>query len=510
MKVVTSEQMRNIDQRAIDAYGIPSVVLMENAAIGVVEAIERHYPDAERAAIFCGSGNNGGDGLAIARHLENHGIVPMVFLIGSRDRYQGDAQTNLVICDRMGIQVAEVTDTDSLDQALARATEADLVVDAIFGTGLNRPPTGLPADAIRGMMNLRLPIVAVDIPSGLDGSSAETGDPVIMAELTVTFALPKIAHVFAPASDYCGEIAIADISIPAAAIEAEGVMLSLMRSDEIAILFPPRRPDTHKGTYGHVSIVAGSPGKSGAAILSARGAVRGGSGLVTVITDPDTADVVDSVSIESMTHRVHLEPRSIPSILKFVEEKDAVLIGSGLPDEEDAYEFIHLLLRKLDKPMVLDAGAINAFAGHPDDINVAKRTCILTPHPGELSRLLGISTRELLARRVELTVETARRTGCVVILKGDKTLVADPDGHVAVNPTGNPGMATGGMGDVLGGLVLSYLGQGFDPFEAARAAVFVHGVAGDILRDELSDAGLAAMDLADRIPKAIEMIRNHE
>jgi yjeF N-terminal region len=289
MHILTSEQMKSIDRRATDRFGIPSIVLMENAALAVVDAISDHYPDCDRAAIFCGLGANGGDGFAIARHLEQRGVVPSLFVVGHRNDIRGDAATNLDICERLSLPLYEIVDDDSLNEALVHAADADLVVDAIFGTGLNRAPEGLYAETITSMMELGLPIVAVDLPSGANASSAEPFEPCVQAALTITFAAPKLCHVFEPSAVHCGEVIVADIGIPSAAIEDENVTLALTTPAGVRPHFAPRLASTHKGTYGHVAVIAGSPGRSGAAVLAARGAIRSGAGLVTVVTDAETA-----------------------------------------------------------------------------------------------------------------------------------------------------------------------------------------------------------------------------
>lgn len=508
MKILTADQMRSIDRRTVEQFGIPSMVLMENAAIAVVDAIFAHFPQTERAAIFCGPGQNGGDGLAIARHLENRGVVPTIILVGDAATMKGDAETNLNICRRMRLPMHQASDADSLNSALVTASQADLVVDAIFGSGLNRPVEGIFAEAIAGMMSLRLPLVAVDLPSGLSGSSAEATEPLVQADITVTFAQPKIPHVFSPAAVYCGEVIVADISIPNAAVEAENCRLSLITPEDVRPLVPPRQADTHKGTFGHVAIIAGSEGKSGAAILAARGAVRGGAGLVTVVTDRATAAVVDSVAIESMTFPITSHADSMHALRQFLVKISAVAMGPGLPETEEGFDFIRRLIREIELPLVVDASALNAYKGKIEAIAKPPRVTILTPHPGELGRLVGRTTDEIQKDRVTAAREAARRSGCILVLKGHQTLIADPDGHVAVNNTGNPAMASGGMGDVLTGIMAAFLGQGMDPFDAACAAVYLHGFAADMLRDEKSDIGLRAMEVADKLPEAIEKVRS--
>jgi hydroxyethylthiazole kinase-like uncharacterized protein yjeF len=506
MKILTAEQMKAVDRRATERFAIPSLVLMENAAIAVVDAIFEHYPTCERASIFCGTGSNGGDGLAVARHLENRGVVPAVFIVGDRRKLTGDAATNLTICERLALPMYDITDIDSLNAALVHASDADVIVDALFGTGLNRAAEGIYAEAIRSMNELALPIVAVDVPSGANASSAEPFDPCIQAAVTVTFAAPKIAHVFEPAAMFCGEVIVADISIPDAAIQDENVTLALTTQADVRPLIAPRLASTHKGTFGHVAIVAGSPGRTGAAVMCARGAIRTGAGLVSVATDREAAPIVNAGSIESMT--VPLDPNaSLPEVMQFVRGKDAVLIGPGLRDDEESYAFVRGLVAGIEQPLVVDASGLNAFAGRAKELGRKNSPRVITPHPGEMARLLGLTTKDVVAARIEVAREAARTCGCVVVLKGHQTLIADPEGHVNVNPTGNPGMATGGMGDVLGGMIAAFLARGVDPFEAACAAVYIHGFAGDLLKDAMGDTGLAAMDLAERIPLAIQKLR---
>jgi hydroxyethylthiazole kinase-like uncharacterized protein yjeF len=505
--ILTADQMRSIDRRTTAEFGIPSIVLMENAAVAVTDAIAERFSGVERAAIFCGPGANGGDGLAIARHLEQRGVVAKIILLGERDRYRDDAATNLSICERLNLPLMAVTTADSLDDALAAASECDLVVDAIFGTGLNRAPQGIYADAIRAFESLRLPIVSVDVPSGVNATTATLFDPAVQADVTVTFAAPKLAHVFEPAASSCGEIIVADISIPEMAMEAEDVRLSLITPADIKPLVSPRLSSSHKGTFGHVVIIGGSVGRSGAAILAVRGAIRGGAGLVSAVTDPETAKIISGASVESMTFPIDRQVASIDRILEFLKNKAAAVVGPGLPDDERSYEFVRALLPRIECPLVIDASALNACGGRIGEINPSGRPCVLTPHPGEMGRLLERSTGEINADRLGAAREAASRSKCVVVLKGHQTLIADPEGHIAVNPTGNPGMSTGGMGDVLGGLVAAFLARGVDPFNASCAASYLHGLAGDLLKDHSADIGMTALDLADAIPRAIAAIR---
>jgi NAD(P)H-hydrate epimerase len=501
MKILNAAQMRNIDQRATERFGVPSIVLMENAAIAVVDALFEHYPDCGRVAIFCGTGANGGDGFAVARHLENRGVVPVVVIVGERASIHGDALTNLTVCERIGIPIYDIRAADDIETVLAHASDADVLVDAIFGTGLNRAPAGIHADVIRDLAELRLPVLAVDLPSGADASSQTPFDPCVQAEVTVTFAAPKLCHVFEPASLYCGEVIVADITIPEAAVEDEMVTLALITPKDVQPHVAPRLSSTHKGTYGHAGIIAGSPGRSGAAVLCARGAIRTGAGLVSVMTDAETAQLVHAGSIESMTY-------SGGDLKEFLANKTAVLIGPGLADDDRAWKHTRALVEKIELPLVIDASGLNAFASRAADLNPRGLPRVITPHPGELARLLGSDSASINADRIGSVREAARTSQCVVVLKGYQSLIAEPDGHVFVNPTGNPGMASGGMGDVLAGMIAALLARGTDALDAACAAVYLHGLAGDILKEQLGDTGLTAMELADRIPAAIQRNRS--
>lgn len=501
MKILDAAQMRNIDQRATERFGVPSIVLMENAAIAVVDALFEHYPDSERVAIFCGTGANGGDGFAVARHLENRGVVPVVIVVGARASIHGDALTNLTVCERIGIPIYDIRNGDEVETVLAHASDADVLVDAIFGTGLNRAPSGIHADVIRDIAELRIPVIAVDLPSGANASSKEPFDPCVQAEVTVTFAAPKICHVFEPAALYCGEVIVADITIPEAAVEDELVTLALITPKDVQPHVAPRLASTHKGTYGHVGIIAGSPGRSGAAVLSARGAIRIGAGLVSVMTDAETAKLVHAGSIESMTY-------SGSDVQEFLANKSAALVGPGLADDDRAWKHTRALVNAIELPLVIDASGLNAFALRANELNPRGLPRIITPHPGELARLLGSGTAASInADRIGSAREAARITQCVVVLKGHQTLIAEPAGSVFVNPTGNPGMAAGGMGDVLAGMIAALIARGTDPLDAACAAVYLHGLAGDIAKEQLGDTGLTAMDVADRIPAAIQRNR---
>jgi ADP-dependent NAD(P)H-hydrate dehydratase / NAD(P)H-hydrate epimerase len=530
MRILSAEAMQAVDRAAIDELGIPGLVLMENAAIGVVDAIGESYPEASSVAVFCGPGNNGGDGLAIARHLAVRGYDAYVFLVFGGRRVSRDAAVQLAICRKMELPIVELSDDDDdLAEAVEAAREVDLIVDALFGTGLKRPLRGAVATLIDDLNDLPVPKVAVDIPSGLHGSRSDVFGPHVAADLTVTFAAAKIAHVFPPAAEAVGELVVADLGIPPSLVLAAPGGLHLLDRDEVGDLLPERAAASHKGDFGHALLVAGSPGKSGAAVLAARAAVRAGAGLVTAAVPEPLLATVDAGSVESMTLALpaglagQIAAAAVDRLLATAVGKTAIAVGPGLGQGEDTAEAVRRLARETDLPLVLDADGINAFAGRAGELAGRARDgreTILTPHPGEMGRLLGIPTADVQADRVAAVRQAARESGAVVVLKGNLTLVAipvpvDDDGEegggepeVFANPTGNPGMATGGTGDVLTGVVVGLLAQGLPAGDAARLGVYLHGLAGDLAAARMGPGGrgLAAGDLVDALPLAFRAL----
>jgi hydroxyethylthiazole kinase-like uncharacterized protein yjeF len=515
MRILTAEAMREVDRAAIEDLGIPSLVLMENAAIGVVEALGKAFGEAESAAVFCGPGNNGGDGLAVARHLSVRGWEVRIFLVtGGRD-LSADAEVQLGICRKSELPIMEIANADVMDAAFDAAAECDLVVDALFGTGLDRPLAGLFALVVDAINALPAPCVAVDLPSGLSGSQAQLIGPHVEADLTVTFAAPKVPHVFPPAAEAVGEMVVTDLGIPARLVEdveEEAGDLHLLMGEELAGLLPEREPGSHKGDYGHVLIVAGSPGKAGAAILAARAAVRSGAGLVTAAVPETILQTVDLGSVESMTlgltaGSAGLGEGAVGAVLDAAEGKTVLALGPGLGQEPATVEAIRRIVLECPLPLVLDADGINAFAGRAADLAARRAETILTPHPGELGRLLGISTAQIQEDRVAAARGAAEETGAIVVLKGHLTLVASGTA-VFVNPTGNPGMATGGSGDVLTGLIAGLIAQGLDALDATVLAVYLHGLAGDLVAARLGEMALAAGDLIEILPAAFAALKD--
>jgi NAD(P)H-hydrate epimerase len=498
--VLTAEEMREVDRRAIEEVGLPGLVLMENAAIGVVDALAEEFPEAERVFVVCGPGNNGGDGLAVARLLDARGYRVEV-LLASPKPLRGDAETQRAVAQQLGLTIFEAREEQDLAAPLARGRDADLVVDALFGTGLSRPLAGFWRAVVEGVGKLPAPRLAVDLPSGLDGSRPRIPGPHLTAQLTVTFAAPKVAHVLPPASAAVGKAVVASLGFSPALVEGAPGDLHLLTEEEVAAYLDVRPREAHKGTFGHLLVVAGSAGKSGAALLATRAAVRAGAGLVTAAVPEPIAAIVDAGSVESMTLALPasagggFSTEAAAGLRQGAEGKDAVALGPGLGAEEESRQVARRLALELTLPLVLDADGLNAFAGRAEELRRRKAATILTPHAGELARLLGSSAEAVAEDRLAAVRQAALATGCVVILKGYRSLVAAPEGGVWINPTGGPGMATGGSGDVLTGILGALLAQGFDALAAAQLGVYLHGLAGDLLAEQRGERSLAAGDL---------------
>ena len=510
MRVLNSAQMREADRRTVADIGIPALVLMENAGRQAVAAMEAMYSDLSdrQVAILCGRGNNGGDGFVIARTLVQRGIDVSVFLLGRVADVRGDARTNLEILGRLGITVVEVADSQAWELHFSELSDCTLIVDAIFGTGLNAPISGLIESVIADVNASGIPVVAIDLPSGLSADSPEPIGPAVDAVLTVTLAAPKISLVLPPGETLAGDIVIADIGIPGDVLDSlEGPRVDLLTRASMRELISPRTPDSHKGDYGRVLIVAGSRGKTGAAHLAAVGALRSGAGLVTVATPRCCQDVVAAMGAEYMTEGLDENPDGVDAdgVDRVIEmARDVIAIGPGLGQERGTREFIRRLVDRATMPLVIDADGLNAFSDDPDRLSGREgRDLIITPHAGEMARLVGMSADEVQASRLEVARNFAVAHHAYVVLKGHRTLIATPDGKVFINPTGNPGMATGGTGDVLTGMIAAWLAQLLDAEAACRLAVYLHGMAGDLAEADESDIGLTASDVAAHIGDAI-------
>ena len=507
MKITTAAEMRAIDRATSERFGVPSLTLMENAGRAIATFILENFPAANRVAVVCGKGNNGGDGFVVARRLHRAGRVVEVLLLASRAELKGDA---LVMFERLPLRPIEIASVQELDAESSRSVgNCDLIVDAILGTGFQPPVRGLYADAIAMMNRSGKPVVAIDIPSGAasDLMTAQTGDSIARADAIVTFTAPRPAHIFGQLTR--GPMVIAPIGSPPEAIVSR-LNLEVTTPHDFASLLAPRPRDSNKGMYGHALIVGGSFGKSGAAAMAGMAALRAGVGLSTVATPARVLTSVASFAAELMTEP--LPETSAGSIAVAAAESDrfanlskpmtVVAIGPGIGRHPETVEFVHEAVRQTKVALVIDADGLNAFEGHTELLDGRHRPLVLTPHPGEMSRLTGMTIKAIQADRITAARNFARDRHLVLVLKGDRTIVALPDGTAWVNPTGNPGMATGGTGDILTGMTAGVLGQMPDAARAAVAAVYLHGLAGDVARERMGEHSLVATDLLDALPEA--------
>ena len=498
--------MRGIDRAAEEIGAVPSVVLMENAAIAVVDELKKNFPDLteKEVAVFCGKGNNGGDGLAAARHLYNAGVRTRVFLVCGND-FSGDAETNFDIVNRMGMDIETVTDAEGFDYMI-RAH--DIVIDAIFGTGIHGEIGGAAADIITAINENARYILSVDVPSGIDSDTGRICGVCVKANKTVTFAAYKIGMMKFPAADFCGEIAVRDISIPEYIINGQNINISVTDDDFVRSVIPPRGSNSQKGDYGKVLIIAGSRGMTGAAYLAADSAVTAGSGLVTLGICEELNPIAEIKTTEAMTLPLpcsngHISEAAADVILNKLSSFDAVLIGPGLGRSQEVEYILGQVLKYSKIPVVIDADGINAAARNMDMVKNSSCPVIFTPHTVEMSRLTGYDRDYIEQNRFEVSAAFAEKYGASILLKGHRTIVTAPDGIQYINITGNPGLATGGSGDVLAGILTSLAARGADETAAAAAAAYIHGLAGDIAAQKYGEESVTAIRVIKCIPDAL-------
>jgi ADP-dependent NAD(P)H-hydrate dehydratase / NAD(P)H-hydrate epimerase len=513
--VFTSAEMRDLDRRAIAELGIAGATLMENAGRGAAAALVELLPTlgaprrGARVVIVCGKGGNGGDGFVAARWLARRGLRVEVLLAARPTEITGDSAGKLAALRRAGIAPVVIADAA---QAAPRLAAAYVVVDALLGTGARGAPTGLVADLVERVNASGRPVVALDVPSGLPADGGPPVGPAVRAAVTLTFAGLKLGLVQPPGLDFAGRVRVIPIGVPDAEA-ARGVRTWLVERADVAAHFPPRPRDAHKGTYGYLLIVGGSRGKTGAAVLAARAAMRAGGGLVVTATAASQQPVVAGLVVESMTEplaetaagTVALGARE--RVLELARARDAVALGPGLGLEAETQELARGLAGALDRPLVLDADALTALAGRLELLRAAPAPRCLTPHPAEMARLLGTSVADVQRDRVAAARGLATGYGVNVALKGSATVVAAADGRVFLNPTGNPGMASGGTGDVLTGIVGAFLARGLAPADALVAAVYLHGAAGDLAAARVGEESLIASDVIDALPQAFAALR---
>ena len=510
LPVFTAAEMRALDARAVRELGIPGPRLMDNAGTGAAARIAGWLAPirGKKVVVVCGKGNNGGDGFVVARRLKARGAAVRVLLVGRRAEVRGDAADAL---GRWRGRVEEVEEPSGLVRALGGA---DVIVDALLGTGVSgaaRGPVAAAIEAINRAGAGGVPVVALDLPSGLDSDRGARLGPTVKAWRTVTFAGLKRSLLLAPAAAQAGEVEIIDIGVPAEEMR-RGITTWRLDLADVRPSFPPRDLDAHKGRFGHLLVVAGSLGKTGAAVLAGRAALRSGVGLCTIAAPASQQPIVAAQAPEYMTEALpetalqSLSLKAKDRILERARRMDAVALGPGLSLDPEAQELARVLIRELEQPMVVDADALSALAGHLDLLRHAAGPRALTPHPGEMARMLGITIEAVQADRVEVARTFAREHGVALALKGAHTVIAGPDGHVAINPTGNPGMAKGGSGDVLTGIVGALLAREIEPAAALRAGCSLHGLAGDVAARERGEYAMLASDIIESLPAALRAL----
>ena len=515
MYIVTAREMQTMDRRTIEEIGIPGQVLMENAARGAVDIFLNTFPGAldKKIGVMAGRGNNGGDGFVMARYLAQWGAKVTVFLLTEAQKLQGDALSNWNLLFPCGVETVCVPDSQAFKAATRRLIHQNIWIDAILGTGLKSEVKGYFKDAIVFLNQSGKPIFAVDLPSGLD---ADTGQPLgscIHARATATFAFAKTGHVLYPGADLSGAVSVVDIGIPATVSHDPSPGQRLITAQEVCRLIMERPSDTHKGRTGHLLVVAGSPGKAGAAAMCASAAMRAGAGLVTLGVPQGLLPVLMEKSTEVMTMAFPETPEGALSdagadaILSFLKEgKRCLALGPGIGTAPQTKRLVHRLIAESPVPLVLDADALNLLAEDTGILTQAPSPVILTPHPGELSRLTGLPTTAIQADRIGTARRFAKKWRVHLILKGAATVTAIPDGTVAVNASGNPGMASGGMGDVLTGLIAGLIVQGYGPAAACKIGVFLHGAAADAASREIGPVGYLAGNVAQFVPSVFKLL----
>jgi hydroxyethylthiazole kinase-like uncharacterized protein yjeF len=507
MKTVTALQMRNIDRRTIEEAHVPGLELMERAGQGAARVAMEILGDPQDKTVvhFCGKGNNGGDGFVIARLLAEAGATAKVYLLGKKEDVRGDALENLNRLVKIGVGVEELT---VLEQA-AVPEEAHLIIDALLGTGASGQVRGLMAHIIGLINDSGRPVLSVDIPSGLDADSGEILGCCVRADRTATMAFPKQGFFFSPGREQVGKLTVVDIGVPSRVVEQEALTVEALNSREMAGLIPARAADAHKGSCGRVLVLAGSAGMTGAAALCSMATLRSGAGMAILGIPESLNEIMETKLTEVMTSPLpetkarSLSPDAMKGILKLLSWADVLALGPGLSTDPETVQLVHQLLPRIACPTVVDADGLNALAQDIDLLKSAQAPLVLTPHAGELARLRGTEIPLGAADRIEAVKALSRDHGVVCVFKGAPTIIADAQGRVFINTTGNAGMGTAGTGDVLTGMIAGFLAQGLSPLDASRLGVFLHGLAGDVAAEARGEWSLVAGDLVDEIGEAI-------
>ncbi len=512
MEILTAKEMREIDRKAIEDYGIPGPVLMENAGIQTVIALEEKFQDLskKRVSVFTGKGNNGGDGAVVARHLFEKKVKVEIFLFAKKDDTSPDAKINLDIARNMGVPIHEIESLDQLKNFKSHLNHSHIFIDALLGTGIKPPVKGVLRSVISFLNDLNKFTLAIDIPSGLNSDHGNVEGEVFKADMTVTFCRPKRCHFLCPAADLVGELKVVDISIPDKIVCNEKIKVHTIDRNNIGFLFQERKQSSHKGTYGHLLVIGGSAGKGGAAAMAGLSALRIGTGLVTLAVPQSVNSSIEMNPIEVMsiplpeTKEGSIDFAAKDKLLESINGKSAVLIGPGISTQQETIDLLIAIIPEIKVPLLIDADGLNCLAEHLYVLQKAKGQVIITPHPGEMARLTRETVKDVQADRTGIAGKFAADYNVIVVLKGVGTIIAIPDGNSFINTTGNPGMATAGTGDVLAGMAAGLLAQKVTPPNASKAAVYLHGLAGDRVSQEKGQVSLIASDLIEVIPSILK------
>ena len=509
MIFMTRDQMREYDRLAIEQYGMPGALLMENAGRGAADIVEQYLRASGVAAIVCGGGNNGGDGFVIARHLTNRGYFVRAYLLAEEEKLTQDAALNLAIFRNMGGEVVDCREEGALAARRDELDTADVIVDAMLGTGLTSDVRGPIRDAIMLLNMAPPPKVAVDIPSGIAADTGRVLGAAVQATATATFGFLKRGLLLFPGAEHAGSVHVIDIGAPAQAADIAGHDGKLLQEDDVKTLIAPRKADAHKGSFGHILLMAGSLGKTSAAVLCAEAAMRAGSGRVTVVSTLQALTVLETktreIALEYVLERTDapLSEKAINKLEQLVVGKRVIAVGPGCTTHPATSSLVLRLISESTTPLVLDGDALDILAKEPTASRDVSAPIVMTPHPGEMATLAEMDLEAVQADRPGVAREQAKRFNAVVVLKGAHTVIASPDGALFINPTGNPGMATAGVGAVLTGLISGFLAQGHDALEAACLGVFLNGLAGDRAAKVKGERGLLATDIIETIPEIL-------
>ena len=509
MKVVTSQQMREIDRKAIEENKLSGLALMENAGLRIFQSLKNIYTDLrlKKIIIFSGSGNNGGDGFVVARRLYDFGVKAKVFLLAPFNKIKGEAGENLNIIDKMGVELIEA-ETVKLEEIQKATQNSDLIIDAILGTGLQGRVIGLKAKIINLINLAGKEVVAIDVPSGLNVDTGKIVGPCIKATHTITLALPKIGLMLFPGTNYAGKVTVEDIGIPSYLLKNDKIKTNMVTQEIVKSLLPLRATSSHKGSFGKVLILAGSAGMTGAAYLASDAAMRSGTGVV-VLGIPRSLNQIMEVKLTEVmtlplaeTKKQSLGEEAEETILKLMKDFSVLGVGPGISRELETQQLVRKIIEKSNIPLVVDADAIYALSKDTTILKKVKVPLVITPHPGEMAKLINKDIDYVLDNQLDIAREIAQEFGIIVVLKGARTIVVNKEGEAYINIGDNSGMATGGTGDVLTGIICGLIAQGADSFSAAIAGVYIHSLAGNLARDIKGERGMIASDILSQIPQA--------